>query len=66
MIHFNAELWNNHQLCVLQVLNAKEANLARKEEKILAKIKMSRHNLKMSRHNPRMSQQKLKETGRVV
>ena len=34
MNHFNAELWNIHQLCVLQVLNAKEANPARKEEKI--------------------------------
>ena len=33
MTHFNAELWNIHQLCVFQVLNAKEANPARKEEK---------------------------------
>ena len=33
MTHFNAKLWNIHQLCVLQVLNAREANLARKEEK---------------------------------
>ena len=33
MTHFNAELWNIHQLCVLQVLNAKEANPTRKEEK---------------------------------
>ena len=33
MTHFNTELWNIHKLCVLQVLNAKEANPARKEEK---------------------------------
>ena len=31
MIHLNAKLWNIHQLCVLQVLNTKEANPARKE-----------------------------------
>ena len=66
MIHFNEELWNNHQLCVLQVLNAKEANPARKEEKILTKAEMSRHNLIMSRHNPIMSPQKLKATSRAV
>ena len=66
MIHFNVELWNNHQLCVLHVLNAKEANPVRKEEKILAKAEMSQHNLRISRHNPRMSQQKLKETNRAV
>ena len=34
MIHFNAELWNIHQLCVLQVLNEKETILARKAEKL--------------------------------
>ena len=33
MIHFNAELWNIHQLCVLQVLNEKETITARKTEK---------------------------------
>ena len=33
MIHFNEELWNNHQLCVLQVLKVKETNLARKTAK---------------------------------
>ena len=32
MTHFNAELWNIHQLCVLQVLNAEKANPTRKEE----------------------------------
>ena len=32
MAHINTELWNIHQLCVLQVLNAKEATPARKEE----------------------------------
>ena len=37
MIHFNAEFWNNAQLCVLQVLNVKETNLVRKEAKKLAK-----------------------------
>ena len=30
MIHFNAELWNIHQLCVLQVFNEKETIPARK------------------------------------
>ena len=30
MIHFNAELGNIHQIFVLQVLNAKEANPSRK------------------------------------
>ena len=59
MIHFNAELWNNHQLCVLQVLNVKETNPTKKIAKKLAKAKMSRHNL-------RMSQQKLKATSRAV
>ena len=39
MIHFNAELWNIHQLCVLQVLNEKETIIARKGEK-LAKAKI--------------------------
>ena len=33
MIHFNVELWNIHQICVLKILNAKEANLSRKEDK---------------------------------
>ena len=33
MIHFTAELWNNHQLYVLQVLNVKETNPARKATK---------------------------------
>ena len=65
MIHFNAELWNNHQLCVLQVLNEKETNPARKEEK-LAKAEMTRHNSRMSQHNIRMSQQKLKVTSRAI
>ena len=65
MIHFNVELWNNHQLCVLQVLNEKETNIARKEEK-LAKAEMSRHNFKMSRHNIKMSQQNLKVTSRAM
>ena len=31
MTQFNAELWNIHQLCVLQVFNAEEANPLRKE-----------------------------------
>ena len=66
MIHFNAELWNNHQLCVLQVLNVKETNLARKAAKKLAKVKISRHNLRMSRHKLRISQWKIKATSRVV
>ena len=66
MIHFNAELWNNHQLRVLQVLNVKEKNPTRKAAKKLAKEKMSRHNLIMSRHNLRMSQQKLKATNRAM
>ena len=50
MIHLNVELWNIHQLCVLQVLNAKETITVRKTEK-LAKAEMSRHNFRMSRHN---------------
>ena len=50
MIHFNVELWNINQLCVLQVLNEKEIIPTRKAE-ILAKAKMSRHSFKMSRHN---------------
>ena len=50
MIHFNDELWNIHQLCVLQILNAEEAIPARKAEN-LAKAEMSRHNFRMSRHN---------------
>ena len=50
MIHFNAKLWNNHQLCVLQILNLKETNSARKTEK-LAKEEMLRHNFRMLRHN---------------
>ena len=61
MIHFNAELWNNHQLCVLQVLNEKET----KAEKF-ANVEMSRHNFIMSRHNIIMSQQKLKITSRAM
>ena len=65
MIHFNAESWKNHQLCVLQVLNAKEENPARKEEKFFAKAEMSQHNLRMLQHNPKMSQHKLKETSKV-
>ena len=51
MIHVNAVFWNNHQLCVLQVLNVKETNPARKAAQKLAKAEMSRHNLRMSRHN---------------
>ena len=54
MIHFNVEIWYNHQLCVLQVLNEKETNLVRKAER-LAKAEMSRHNFRMSRHNIKMS-----------
>ena len=42
MIHFNAEFWNNHKICVLQVLNVKETNLVRKIAKKLAKAEMSR------------------------
>ena len=33
MIHFNAEFWNNHQLCVLQFVNVKKTNPARKAAK---------------------------------
>ena len=44
MIHLNVELWKIYQLCVLQVLNAKETIPARRAEK-LAKVEMSRHNL---------------------
>ena len=32
MIHLNAESWNIHQLCVLEVLNEKETVPARKAE----------------------------------
>ena len=31
MTHFNTELWNIHQLCVLQVFNGEKANPVRKE-----------------------------------
>ena len=34
MIHFNAKLWNIHQLCVLHVLNEKKMIPARKGEKM--------------------------------
>ena len=34
MIHFNVELWNIHQLFVLQVLNEKEIIPTRKAEKL--------------------------------
>ena len=34
MVHFNVELWNNHQLCVFQVFNIKETNPAIKVEKL--------------------------------
>ena len=40
MIHFNAELWNIHQLFVLQVLKEKEIILVRKAEK-LARVEFS-------------------------
>ena len=40
MIHFNAEIWNIHQLFVLYVLNEKEIIPARKTEK-LAKAEFS-------------------------
>ena len=50
MIHFNAELWNIHQLCVLQVLNEKEIIPARIAEK-MAKAEMSRHNLNRTRRS---------------
>ena len=50
MIHFNAKLWNIHQLCVLHILNDKEAILARKAEKF-AKAEMLRHSFRLSSHN---------------
>ena len=50
MIYFNAELWNIYQLCVLQVLNAKESIQTRKVEN-LAKVQISRHNFSMSQYN---------------
>ena len=59
MIHFNAELWNNYQLYVLQVLNVKETNLVRKIAKKLVKAEISRHNLIMW-------QQKLKITSMAM
>ena len=61
MIHFNAELWKNNQLCVLQVLNEKETKAEN-----FANVEMSRHNFRMSRHNIRMSRQKLKITIRAM
>ena len=32
MTHFNAKLWNIKKICVLQVLNPKEANLSKKKK----------------------------------
>ena len=32
MIHFNIELWNNHQLCVLQDLNEKKKKQFQQEK----------------------------------
>ena len=55
MIHFNAELWNIHQICVFQVLNAKEANPSRKKSKKLAKAEMLRHNFIMLQHNLKLT-----------
>ena len=46
MIHFNAEFLNNHQLCVLHVLNVKETNLVRKVAK-----KKCRDTMKIRRWN---------------
>ena len=66
MIHFNAELWNYHQLCVLLVLNVQETNPIREVAKNLAKAEMSRHKLRVSRHNLIMSQQKLKATSKAM
>ena len=57
MIHFTAELWNNHQLCVLQVLNVKETNPARKATKKCLRqkcrdiISECRNIMKIKRHN---------------
>ena len=42
MTHFNAKLWNIHQLCVLQVLNAEESNPARKKGRKLAEADKKR------------------------
>ena len=63
MIQFNAELWKNHQLCVLQVLNVKETNPVRKSIKILAKVEMSRHNLRISRHNEDQKTEQCRDNG---
>ena len=40
MSNFNAELWNIHQLCVLQLLNEKKTIPARKAKK-LSKVEIS-------------------------
>ena len=63
MTHFNAELWNIHQICVLQVLNEKKNNSSKKRRK-LAKAEMSRHNFRMLRHNFIMSRHNFKVTNR--
>ena len=56
MTHLNAELWNIHQLCVLRVLNAEEANLVRKKEENL--LRQKRHNIISRKPKDIMSQQR--------
>ena len=45
MINFKPELWNIHQFCVLQVLNAKR-QFQQEKQTNLAKAEMSRQNFK--------------------
>ena len=52
MIHFYAELWNTHQLFVLQVLNENEIIPVRKVENWPGQNSLSRHIFIMSQQNP--------------
>ena len=52
MIRFYAELWNIHQLLVLQVLNKNEIIPTRKAENWPIQNSLSRHSFIMSLHNP--------------
>ena len=41
MTYFNAELWNIHQLCVLQVFERKRSKSSEKKRENLVRVEMS-------------------------
>ena len=53
------------QICVLQVLNAKEANLVKKRREKLAKAEISRHKFRMSRHNFKVTNRVMSQQGMI-